>query len=154
MTQPASPELDMASEAVKVAQDRVRLFRLAFGKADTDQVVNPAELERALSVLSSNGRISIQCNVPDPVPRCHAQRLALGALCLETAMAWGGHIEVSPGTVFGSADRMMVDAAVWASLQSTNAPAKLTPALVHFAVLAQTGPADVEATANSLRLTV
>ena len=154
MTQPASPELDMASEAVKVAQDRVRLFRLAFGKPGSDQSVSPAELEAALSALAANGRLTMHCALPGPMPRDRAKRLALGALCLETAMPWGGDIEVTQDAVRGTAERLKIDEATWGALQTGHDATPATPALIHFAVLAQTGLAEVTISATSLRLSV
>lgn len=90
MMQAPSAEMDLVGEAVKVAQARIRLFRLAFGVATPDQQVNPTELERALHALTANGRITLQSQVADPLPRLAARRLALAALCAETSLAWGG----------------------------------------------------------------
>ncbi|MCL4674724.1 MAG: hypothetical protein KJZ59_01530, partial [Pararhodobacter sp.] len=53
MTQAPTPELDLVSEAVKTAQSRIRLFRLAFGVADDAQSVRPETVIEALSALEA-----------------------------------------------------------------------------------------------------
>lgn len=144
MTQPSSPELDLVEEAVKVAQARVRLFRVAFGAASQDQTIRGRELTEALNALSANGRITVACDVPDALPRIAARRLCLAALCAETAMAWGGTITVEVDGLRAEAARLKLDDGLWHSLAQSQVPEDISSATVHFALLAESGPVTLD----------
>ncbi|PVH28769.1 histidine phosphotransferase family protein [Pararhodobacter oceanensis] len=143
MMQPPSAELDLVSDAVKMAQARVRLFRLAFGSASADQMVTAAELVNGLSALDSGGRIALTCDVSASVSRPAARRLALAAMCAETALAWGGKITVSDDTVTAGAERLKLDTELWQPMVEGAQIAAPSSANVHFALLAASGPLRV-----------
>lgn len=154
MTLARSPELDLMAQAAAAAQSRLRLFRLAFGAASEGQVVRPSDLAEALSALETNGRIRVQTEVAGALPRLRARRLALAALCAETALAWGGELRITDGSIRAEAPRLRQDAALWAALAEGRAPDSLTAAVVHFALLAQEGAPSVKLTPNVLTLIV
>ncbi len=154
MTQAPSPELDLVEEAVKVAQARIRLFRLAFGAVAPDQIVGQAETVQALDALSANGRISVQSTLPASLARSVAQRLTLAALCAETALAWGGDILVGLDGITANADRLRLDDDLWQPLLRGQTPNAHSSATVHFALLANSGPVTVSLTDTRIAITV
>lgn len=154
MTQPASAELELVEEAVKVAQARVRLFRLAFGAASAEQSIRARELDEALQAVSANGRIKVDGAVPDAVPRVTARRLCLAALCAETALAWGGTISVSRDGLRAEAPRLKLDEALWTPLANGVRATSLTSATVHFGLLADSGVVAVAFDDTSLTIRV
>lgn len=154
MMQAPTPEMDLVDAAVKVAQTRLRLFRLAFGVATEDQTVDAIELTEALKSLGANGRITVKTDFTATLARTNARRLALAALCVETALAWGGDIDVTTSGVSASAARFKFDPALWATLSQGDTMANPVSATVHFAILAATGPVAVHATDTGLWLTV
>ncbi len=140
LIQPASPELDMVNEAVAAAQARLRLFRLAFGAASEGQSIRPAEVNEALAGLAAHGRITLANGLGEPLPRPQARRLALAALCVESALPWGGSVSVEPMALRATATRLRLDPALWEALTQRAPLADPTPATVHFALLAADGP--------------
>lgn len=149
-----SPETALVQEAIGAAQGRLRLFRLAFGRARDDQVTPRDEVVAALRAISANGRIAATCEVMTPsLHRPRARRLALAALCAETALAWGGTMQASPDCVTISGKRLLIDPDVWKILEAAG-PAfdALTPATVHFALLQDSGPVRVEVEQSTMTL--
>ena len=154
MTQETSPELDLVEEAVKVAQARIRLFRLAFGAANAEQSISAGEFTQALDALSANGRISVQTDSPAAMPRFAARRLALAALCAETAMAWGGDILVGPTGISAQAKRLKLDDDLWQALAAGRAAETLGSSTVHIALLAGSGPVSLALGDTSLTIRI
>ncbi|WP_461469153.1 histidine phosphotransferase family protein [Pararhodobacter sp.] len=152
MTQPPAPELELLAEAVKGAQARLQLFRLAFGAARDDQTVSPQQIDAALTGLE--GRLSLRSDITGALPRPRARRLMLAVLCAETALAWGGTITVTETGVLAEAPRLRLDDGVWQALAAGAPPRDVVSAQVHFVLLAAGGPVTVEAGDTALRLTV
>lgn len=151
MTLPASEELALIGAAVAAAQARLRLFRLAFGAAQAEQRVEGHELAGALEALAGGGRIALQTELPEPLPRPRAKRLALAALCAESALAWGGGLSLDATGLSARAPRLQIEAPLWDAL-AAGTPPRTTPARVHFALLAAGGPVRVERGAGTLAL--
>jgi histidine phosphotransferase ChpT len=63
----------------------------------------------------------------------------LALLCVETAMPYGGRIEISQDDgrwlLHGRADKLNIDQKMWDILATRDAPADLRPAQVQFALL-------------------
>lgn len=154
MVSEPSPELALIADAVAAAQARLRLFRLAFGAASADQEVRPADLVESLAALGGNSRIALACDLARPLPRPEARRLALAALCAETACARGGAIRIAPARVEAQGPRLMGDPALWDSLARGLPPPDLAASSVHFALLAASGPVGVRAEEGRLTLTL
>lgn len=144
LTYDSSPELQLMHFAVRSAQGRLRLFRLAYGVALPGQTARGSELSMALRALEASGRINVQVTVPEDslMQRKAAKRLSLAVLCAETALAWGGDIVVSAEQVIARGKRLNIDTPLWDALSGT--PLRPDTATVHFALLARTGPVDVQ----------
>lgn len=154
----ASPELDLVNEAVRAAQGRIRLFRFAFGRALADQQVQPEALNEALQAVAANGRITVHTAWPAPLTapltRPRARRLALAALCAESALAYGGEMTLTASGIEASAPRLKLDETLWHPLLRAQPPHEPTAATVHFALLALSGPVDVSLSDTALRIRV
>lgn len=136
---PEGPEMELIGESVGNASARIRFFRIAFGAAG-DQMVGAAEITSILRDLYQNSRLEIAWLPQDPQPRACIRLAFLGLLCLETAMPYGGRIEVAltgdgTWTLIGTADKLNIDAALWSVLSQVSSNAQLQPAHVQFALM-------------------
>ncbi|MCA2010747.1 hypothetical protein LCM17_04565 [Cereibacter sphaeroides] len=154
MMQALTPELELIEQAVESAQARVRLFRLAFGAAKEGQDVPAREFAEALAGLAVKGKVRVRTALPTPLPRPQVKRLALAALCAESALAFGGELAVGQDSVCALSPRLKLDPALWEALERTEAPADMVPATVHFGLLAATGPVQIENAEDGLTIRV
>lgn len=146
---PAGPELALIGDSLVAARARVRLFRLAFGHAGADQRLPMHELREILTDRDSLGRLGCVLEADGDLARGEAKLITLAAMCLVTALPWGGRVLICraetgprPGAASGwrlvaEADRTRPDPALWSWLDAP-APGRALPAPgeVHFALLA------------------
>jgi len=131
----AGAELELISTSVENASARIRFFRIAYGAAGA-QEVGRAEIVSTLKDYSAGARCEMVWGPLEPVPR-RALRLAfLGIQCLETALPYGGRIEVrldaERWVITGLAEKLNVDAPLWARLPGGEAEVRAAP--VQFAL--------------------
>jgi histidine phosphotransferase ChpT len=143
-----SPELQLIQASVSGATARLRLFRVAFGAAGEGQVIPPSEARAILAEASASGRIGMTWSVDEPVPRVEARLAFLLALCLESAMPFGGQIAISRPPagwhLAATGQRFRPDAEMWSALRRAGATGggtrdlalAATPAQVQFALAA------------------
>ena len=131
------PEMELISESVENASARIRFFRMAYGAA-SDQPVGRAEVVSILQDNARGSRLTMAYGPLDAQPRWAVRMVFLALQCMETAMPYGGRVEVSltDGTwaVTGHADKFSMDAELWDRLQ-TGAVDALAPAHVQFGLL-------------------
>lgn len=132
------PEMDLIGQSVGNASARIRFFRIAFGAAG-DQMVGQPEIASILRDLYRDSRLEILWQSPDPQPRSAVRLSFLGLLCLETAMPYGGQVIVTETDgrwlLRGEADKLNVDAQLWAVLAQAGGTPQLQPSQVQFALL-------------------
>jgi len=130
------PEFELISESVANANARVRLFRLAFGAADPGIEIASDEIVGMLRDYTQPTRLDIRWNIEGKIPRPEAKLALLVLLCFETAMPWGGTVDVdlSGGrwTVTGTSERMKVNAALWEVLAQPVNGHEVAPSEVQF----------------------
>ncbi len=130
------PEFELISESVANANARVRLFRIAFGAADPGIEIASAEIVTMLRDYTRPTRLEIRWNIDVKVPRPEAKLALLVLLCFETAMPWGGTINVDlvngKWSVTGTAERMKVNAALWEVLAQPVNGHEIAPSEVQF----------------------
>lgn len=137
----AQPELALIAESVKNARTRIKLFRIAFGSASHGQDVPEADIAELTAPAGGKRDVVVDWTVPGAIARQDAKIAFLALMCLETAMPWGGQVQVSRDDgrwqVDATADRLSLDPALWDHLAgATAAPDTLVAAQVHFLLLA------------------
>ena len=85
------------------------------------------------------GRVRVNWNLTEAVPRNQVKLAFLALMCCESAMPFGGDVTiVNDGknwSVTGTADKMKLEAELWKNLPSGQFTNKVTPAQVQFALL-------------------
>ncbi|WP_299768029.1 histidine phosphotransferase family protein [uncultured Tateyamaria sp.] len=131
------PELDLISESVGNASARIRFFRIAYG-AGSAQPLGRAEVVSILSDSMDGGRLKAVYGPLDPQPRWAVRMAFLAVQCLETALPYGGRIEIActDGTwdITGHSAKQSVDASLWGLLKGEGVN-ELAPAHVQFGLL-------------------
>jgi histidine phosphotransferase ChpT len=135
----AVPELALIAESVGNATARIRFFRIAFGATGEDSRIGAAEMRSILADLTRGGRLRIDWNSDEDVPRGEAKLAFLLILCLESALPFGGRITASSGggqwRLSGAADRVRADPALWGLLVGEAGGVAPTSGTVHFALV-------------------
>jgi histidine phosphotransferase ChpT len=129
------PEMALITESVGHANARIRFFRVAFGASSAEQRIGRNEVMAIISDMTHGGRVQIEWDSPADLPRRDVKLVFLLILCLESALPYGGRVQVERGE------------ARW-SLRATAAKLKIDPSLweglIHPAALTEIGPAQVQ----------
>lgn len=132
------PELELISDSVSNANARIRFFRVAFGAAG-EQQMSRSEIVSILADISKAARVSYQWSPSEGSTRSEVRMAFLAALCLETALPFGGTIKVlcaeGKWAVVGEGSKLNVNDELWARVSGGTSSAEVTPALVQFALL-------------------
>ncbi|TMV08580.1 histidine phosphotransferase [Ruegeria sediminis] len=132
------PEMELISGSVGNAGARIRFFRIAFGSSGEARL-GRTEIAKILDDLGRASRIKAHWAPQEPKPRTEVKLAFLALLCCETAMPLGGTVEVAcdggQWTVAGMADKMNIESDLWHGLNARTTRARITPALVQFALL-------------------
>ncbi len=135
------PEMELISGSVGSAGARIRFFRVAFGAA-SDQPLGRTEVVELLKDLDKAGRLRISWNLTEPVPRNQVKLAFLAVMCCESAMPFGGEVQIetqgNAWSVTGVADKLNLDTGLWKGIGSGRFADKLSPAQVQFALLPDT----------------
>ena len=131
-------EMALISESVASANARIRFFRIAFGAAEPGRSLSRGEIVSVLEDSGRTGKVRVSWRAPGDVSRMEAKLAFLLLQCFETAMPFGGGVEVRPERgrwrLVGVADKLRVDPAAWGVLSDGAGAASVTPAQVHFAL--------------------
>ena len=137
-----SAEMQLISDSVDAARDRITLFRMAFGHTAAGQRISCNEIAGLLENFDRNGRLRINFDANGDMPRTEGRMLLLSLMCLETAMPWGGRVLICRGAqgwrLVAEAARVKVDPSLWEWLSMTESQdfPGLAPSDVHFGLLA------------------
>ncbi|MCI2393663.1 histidine phosphotransferase family protein [Aliiroseovarius sediminis] len=138
--QPDSPEMALIAESIANANLRIRFFRVAFGAAADGQMIAGAEIASLLSPGTDNRKVEVAWQPAGDQPRGAVKLAFLLLQCFETAMPWGGHVQVRRDgehwQIRGEAEKLKIDPALWALLSDPQAGHDVPPAQVHFALIA------------------
>lgn len=135
----SGPEMALVSDSAAAANARIRLFRLAFGRAGAAPPIDAAEVAAMLQAAHDTRRLSFDWQPEGALPRREAQALALAVLCVLQALPQGGCIGIERDAAGGwclqaRGPRLRADPALWACL--TGAPSiDIGPAQVQFLLL-------------------
>lgn len=142
------PEVELISDAVRAAQARIRLFRLAFGGAGPGQVTSLREAKLVVEGYFHQSRVEAEWTADSDSSRQATKMGLLMLMCAETALPMGGTVRIGPdGTGHWQLDatgpRLNVDDDLWDILRSgTTAEARpLRPSDAHFPILLRSAEA-------------
>lgn len=137
-----TPEMELIKQSVDNVNARIKLFRIAFGQAGSEQQIGRAEVAGILAGFFAPTRVEVAWHPTEDVPRTQAKAALLAVLSAENALPLGGTIDVSRQdgiwTVTGSGTRLKIEGDGWAHLSGTG-PAPGDARSVHFALLRQWG---------------
>ncbi len=135
------PEMELIRDAVRAAEARIRLFRLAFGGAGPDQSTSNREAREAVDGYFHQSRITGHWRIEGDRPRQEIKLLLLMLLCAETSLPMGGDLYLQDGQDGGLAveahgPRLAVDDDLWGILAGGEVPDEmnLKPSQAQFAV--------------------
>ncbi len=137
-----APEIALISESVQNANARIRFFRIAFGATGQGARLSGSEVTSILADLTRGSRLEISWTAPNDLPRSDVKLAFLLIQCLETAMPWGGSIDIDASgehwCVRGRSDRFKMEPEVWEYVAGTGSAEVLTSSNVHFALVPET----------------
>jgi len=136
-----TPEIELIGDAVKDALARIRFFRIAFGAARPGETLSARETREVLAGLYGSGRLEVNWQGADDLPRSEVK---LGFLLLnsaETAFPLGGRLSISRcgqgWHLSGTGRKMSVEDPNWLALMTPGPVTAPPPARVQFALLTQ-----------------
>ena len=134
------PEMALIRESVQNAQAKIRFFRIAFGSADTDQIIPRFEVTAILTEISKGGKITYHWDVSRDHTRAETRMAFLLIQCLEAAMPWGGDIHIFADAtgwrLHANARKLQMDAQKWQNLQDGQVQ-DISASQVQFALFSQ-----------------
>lgn len=133
------PEMELISDSVNNASARIRFFRLAFGAASS-HAVSVKEVRDVLRDMTLGTKLRVAWTSDTPAPRDMVRLALLAEQCLESAMPFGGTIDINQDDaggfhICGTSDRLKIDTNLWGILADGSVPANLSATHVHFALL-------------------
>ncbi|MES2435522.1 MAG: histidine phosphotransferase family protein [Pseudomonadota bacterium] len=130
------PEMALITESVGHANARIRFFRVAFGASGAEARMGRNEVASIISDMTHGGRVQIDWDSPADLPRRDVKLVFLLILCLESALPYGGRVQIERGearwSLRASAAKLKVDAAMWGGLINPAALGDIGPAQVQF----------------------
>ena len=136
------PEIQLIGDSVKSASARIRFFRITFGAASED-VIGQTEVVSILDDMFDSGRLTVAWKPVDGQMRKSVRRAFLAIQCLESAMPYGGQINVSSSRtswkISGQADKLGEFELLWNESSSAET---ITAGHVQFALLKNAMLAD------------
>ena len=117
------PEIELVAESTNCANAKLRFFRVAFGIVSADQMISQSEINSILRAMEAHQRHKVIWQGGGAtLTRRHVKLIFLLLMCLETALPWGGNIDVMAHAggvqLIARAERMKIDDALWACLGS------------------------------------
>jgi histidine phosphotransferase ChpT len=154
------PEMSLINDSVANASARIRFFRIAFGAA-SDQLIGRGEVVSILNDMYVGSRLSVEWGPLDGQPRYLVRLALLAVQCLETAMPYGGRIEVSCShkqwKVHGATDKFNQIDELWAAIKTPADRHEISSAQVQFAMLPKAATEhdrDVQVSQGSAGITI
>ncbi len=131
-----SPEMEMISQSIEMANSRLRLYRVAFGTVGDGQMMSRSEILSILGSVNAAQRHHLSWASSRELTRRQVKLAFLALMCVETALPWGGEITVSDNPsglrLAGLADRIKHDDGLWDALTTGEHPGELTSARIQF----------------------
>lgn len=133
-----TPEMELIKQSVENVNARIKLFRISFGQAGSEQQIGRSEVAAILKDYFAPSRLTVEWHPAEDVPRTEAKAALLAVLCLEGALPMGGAIDVTRSdgrwTVAGRGPRLRIDGGGWDHLAGAGQVPEDARS-VHFALL-------------------
>lgn len=131
---PMTPELELIRDSARQAQNQIKLFRAAFGRVGTDQMIGADEIVQLISGIG--GRVSVDWRAEGDHPKAEIRAILALLMCLEHALPMGGRITVLAAEdkweLIAEGPRFRLPDGLWQGLRGV-APAEVSmPAEVQF----------------------
>jgi len=132
----ATPEMALIQESLRNANARIKFFRIAFGAANSDQILPRQETQTILRDVSQGARVEIDWTVVIDAPRPAVRLTFLLTQCMETCLPQGGRITISETDggwrLEASGPDIRHDSPYLSVLSDAVPEADITPSKVHF----------------------
>lgn len=136
----AEAEFDLLDRSVSSAHAQMRVLRLAFGDDSGNKPTARSQSDLA-DALGRIVRFRLDWGITEPLGSGDLRLLALLVLCLQSALAWGGHVRVTSAgrmlQLHAQADRIRWDANLWDLLVNPVENVGISARDVHFPVAGQ-----------------
>ncbi|MDA7424422.1 histidine phosphotransferase family protein [Thalassococcus lentus] len=134
-----APEMSLIQDSCASAAARIRFFRIAFGTADSDQMLGAKDIAANLSGIAKGERLRAEWLAPGDHARSDVQMGFLGYLCCETALPQGGRVAIDRSAkgwlIRAEGPKLAVDPDLWGVLAGHGRTDQITPDRVQFALL-------------------
>ncbi|MCP5073500.1 MAG: histidine phosphotransferase [Rhodobacteraceae bacterium] len=130
-----TPEIVLLNDSVDSATARVQFFRIAYGTTSSEAMLNADMLQKTLHGYYADTRITAHWLENGPVPREQGKLLLLLAQCLETALSYGGEIDIrqcEEGWMLEGSGRINLTHPVWQVLNGGDSQEPLQSSVVQF----------------------
>lgn len=135
------PEMSLIGDSVASASARIRFFRISFGGSSV-QDIGRSEVVSVIDDVMGSGRLSVGWGPSDSQPRNLVKLAFLSILCLETAMPFGGRIEVSCNhkqwKIHGKSEKFNEIDDLWSGITRKQTNPDISSAHIQFALLPMT----------------
>lgn len=132
-----TPEMQLIAASISSAKAWIEIFRIAFGQAGGGQRYTAPDLAKLLHELVKQGKLKVELTITGDFSRAEIRMLILALICMQTALPWGGIVEISRNgdnwRVAATCDRLRSDPELWAWLTRSGDITKRSPS-----------PADVQ----------
>lgn len=144
---PRGPETDLVNQSAQSAAARIKYYRLAFGETGSltsNHTVSHREVTSILQGVFLSGRVTVQWDVAQDLPRAEMKAALLALMCAEVALGSGGQIHVTRPenrwNITAQGPKLMLSGSPWdllrdTSLDLSNPDSAISPAAVQFALL-------------------
>ncbi len=134
-----SPEMELIQDSCQSASARIRFFRVAFGSAESQQMMRPRDVMSTLSGLGKGGKTQCDWLPTEDLPRPEVQLAFLAFLCCDTALPHGGTVRFERNaagwSITAQGPRIAVDPMLWDHLNGSAPLEDPAPDRVQFAML-------------------
>jgi len=132
---PRSPEFALLNESIEAANARIKFFRIAYGTAASEAVLDPGAVQQILADYFAGRRVQAHWMSTSSLPRRLGKLLFLLIQCAETALPFGGTICVkeTPGNWRVEASgQIKRNETIWQAFQTKEARLSLQASDIQF----------------------
>ncbi|MCB1367575.1 MAG: histidine phosphotransferase [Rhodobacteraceae bacterium] len=135
-----TPEMELIAESIASANSKIRFFRIAYGRAPHGATLAHGEILSVLGDYFHGGRLRIDWQPTHELQRREVKLAFLALQCLETALPFGGDIQITCDDgrwqLAAHSARLRLVAETWDILRGSEAEQENPAAAVQFLLLA------------------